>query len=205
MADLTSPIVHLPNFLRDKNIQLRVTNASLFPLIAELSDFERLSAREYLGPEWTHEYERYFIESDRFCKNLVSHFERLERQGRRLYWIYSEWYDHLVGCREIRIPPGQADVFAFNCMIFKEYRRHGFSTASAQILSDRTLLDPSVSCICAETEFDNEPAARALQKAGFTEVASGLCTTSVLYPGIELRRFMKSTQSLLPTWPIQPT
>jgi hypothetical protein len=104
------------------------------------------------------------------------------------YWIISLQQEEIVGYRTCLWATEK--VAAFSSFVLPQHRCRGFSSDSALLLSEGLINLGIVDAVIAETGDDNPASSQALINAGFTEVASGLCTTGQVENGMS-RRFAK--------------
>jgi RimJ/RimL family protein N-acetyltransferase len=193
-------ISKLPTRIVGATVTLEANSLALWPRIKKLGKAERAELSEWLKA--TEDPEVIFTDQARYKRWLDDNNQAEFDLFRRGYWIYSPRDNRLVGTITAHIPQDE-DVLTLGCVIFPEYRSRSFASAAASMLADTALKSGLVSYVCAETTPDNAASARCLLKAGFQEVASGLCTTSSALQKTPMRRFIKTNGPLPAEWPLR--
>jgi len=199
MAGYTPSISKLPARILGENVELRANDPALWPYIEKLNTDQRAELCEWL--KQPQNAETIFSDRANYIRWIEDSIQAEFDIFQRGYWIYSPEKNRMVGTITARIPE-DGDVLVLGCIVFPEYRGSGFASAAASALADRAFKNGGVTYACAETTPDNKFSARCLIKAGFREVAGGVCTTSAAFKGKPMRRFIKTPGALPTEWPL---
>ena len=101
------------------------------------------------------------------------------------YWLLKRPPALLIGCGGFKGPPQQDGRVEIGYSVLPSHQNRGYATEAAGALIDWAFSRPQVTKIVAETECDNFPSIRVLEKLNFVNLKEGSSSRTFLF---ELKR-----------------
>ena len=188
----------LPTHIRGRNVELRANDPALWPLAKALTRRQRAVLGANIS--WI-DFNKAFSTPEHYEEWLRTCAKLEQKTMQRWYWIVDPSVQRIAGLLIARVPEN-GNILVTGYEIFREYRRKGLASGANAALADLALKSGAIDYVCAETDPGNQPSAETLIKAGFREVAPGICTTRLASEGKIVRRFMKTNNARLRRWPL---
>ena len=111
-----------------------------------------------------------------FAEIVKGQMEPTAKDPEHCYW-HSFWFlirksdRTVVGSADFKSPPDENGETEIGYGLGKDFEHNGYMTETVQAMCEWAMRQNGVSHVIAETETDNYPSQRVLQRCGFTEYA----------------------------------
>ena len=209
MAANQKTISNLPNALDNGTIEIISMEPAAWPHVQQLaaSDCSHFIPRIYGNDTAPDKHAHLLQHKDGYewlCRDVLApgmfaHPEYSQLAFKR-YWICAPHNSEIVGDMSSGILARHPDILLVGIGTLPQHQGLGYASAAIRLMSDYTLGNKIIKYVVAECDLENTASAKTMLRAGFREIAAGLCTTLPEHPN-NVRRFMK-THTKTDVWPL---